>query len=163
MAELTPGQNSADQSQEWDRRVSAEMEHRARNVRAGASFVLGRIFIRTLRIATGAGFSLVAFWAFNKAIDSLGKPFASLSPLELLGGIAIGVFGGWLIWFAAFVAFGKGKSRIEADAESAIQRRQYVEAYLREKDRDSRQRTQAYESARTVGRYVGRLVRRAKG
>jgi hypothetical protein len=161
VADIVPEPGSTNHP-EWERRVAAEMDRRARKFPASASFFVGRIFVRTLRIAAGAGISLIAYWAFDEAIDYLGKPFATLSPLELLGGIASGIFGFWIIWLALFVAFGKGKSRADVDAASAVQRRRDVELHLRQSDRMAQQRTLVYEKARGIGRYLGKLMRQAK-
>ncbi len=74
-----------------------------------------RFAIRTLRVIGAIAIGGIAIWLFSIANDVLSKPFASLSPLALVGGILAGA-GGLLLVAAAFgVAFGpKGHSRIEA-------------------------------------------------
>ncbi len=74
-----------------------------------------RFLIRTFRIAVGIVLVRIAFWLFAIGIETLDEPFASLTPLALLGGILAGV-GGLIVLVLAFgMAFGeKGDSRIEA-------------------------------------------------
>ena len=74
-----------------------------------------RFLVRTFRVAAGIVPAGIAFWLFGVAFDTLGQPFASLSPLGLLGGILVGLGGLPLLGLAFGVAFGeKGESSIEA-------------------------------------------------
>ena len=74
-----------------------------------------RFLIRTLRIAAALIIVWISFRLFDVAIDILGQPFASLSPLGLLGGIVAGLGGLLLLVIAFGAAFGeKGDSRVEA-------------------------------------------------
>jgi hypothetical protein len=76
---------------------------------------LERFAIRTLRLAIAVAAGGVVVWLFGIAGDILSEPFATLSPLDLIGGIGAGVLGLLLIVPAFKVAFGpKGRSRIEA-------------------------------------------------
>lgn len=73
-----------------------------------------RVAFRVLRVIVAAGIAGVAIWLFRIAADTLGEPFASLSPLGLVGGILAGVAGLLVIGISISVAFGpKRQSRIE--------------------------------------------------
>lgn len=64
-----------------------------------------RFFERTLRIAIGAGVAYFTFQIVVWAIQTLNKPFASLSPLQLIGsivGIGIGLLAAAFAYYAAF-------------------------------------------------------------
>lgn len=85
-----------------------------------------RFAIRTLRVVAGLVVAGIALWLIAIAFDTLGQPFASLSPLGFIGAIVAGL-GGLLLLIIAFgTAFGeKGESRVEAawrcDPNSEIQ------------------------------------------
>ncbi len=163
MPDTTQEERDAAKRREWERRVAAEMEKR----RIGdawhrGSYFFDRLFARSGRIIFGVALAFGALWLFDAALEVLKKPFAALSPLELLGGIAAAGFGFAAISFAFFVGFGAGPSRAEANAEIDKRRRRDVESYLRVHDRDTRQRTWLYERARGMGRFIGNVMRRAK-
>lgn len=105
--------------------MSADADPRAAELRRLASLeppgwckaaaIAERFVVRTLRLVAGVAIAGAAIWLFSIAIDILGEPFASLSPLALLGGILAAVVGLLLLVPAFGVAFGaKGLSRIEA-------------------------------------------------
>lgn len=74
-----------------------------------------RFAVRTFRVVAGIAVVGIAIWFFGIAVDILSKPFASLSPLALIGGILAGIAGLLFIVAAIRAAFGpKGQSRIEA-------------------------------------------------
>lgn len=74
-----------------------------------------RFLIRTLRVAGALVLGGLALWLIAIAVDALGQPFASLSPLGLIGSIVAGLLGLLLLVLAFGVAFGeKGESRVEA-------------------------------------------------
>lgn len=74
-----------------------------------------RFAIRAFRVAAGITTGGIAIWLFAIAIEILSEPFASLSPLALLGGISAAIVGLLLVVATFSVAFGpKGHSRIEA-------------------------------------------------
>ena len=80
-----------------------------------AAAVAERFVFRTLRVAGAVVVLGIAIWLFSIAVDILSKPFASLSPLALVGGIVAGVVGFSLLLATFGVAFGpSGDSRIEA-------------------------------------------------
>ena len=83
MSEGTPGK------EEWERRVNAELAKRYYG-RDGDAFFFDRLFTRAARIGVGVALAAGSYWLLNHAYDSLSKPFASLSPLELLVGIVSG-------------------------------------------------------------------------
>lgn len=73
-----------------------------------------RALFRFLRLAVGAGIVGGAIWLFRIAADTLGQPFASLSPLGLIGGLLAGLGGLISIGIAIRVSFGpKRHSAIE--------------------------------------------------
>lgn len=79
------------------------------------TMAIERFLIRTFRIAVGIVLVRIAFWLFAPGIETLNEPFASLTPLALLGGFLAGMGGFLLLAFAFVTAFGeKGDSRIEA-------------------------------------------------
>ena len=78
-----------------------------------AAFV-ERVAFRVLRIIEAMGIAAIAIWLFRTAINTLGEPFASLSPLGLFGGIIAGIVGLVAIVISLIVAFGpKRQSKIE--------------------------------------------------
>lgn len=74
------------------------------------------IMIRTLRIALGILIAILAGWLIYIGVEVLSRPFASLSPLDFLGGLLASI-GGFILFVPAFsVSFGaKGPSRIETE------------------------------------------------
>jgi hypothetical protein len=79
-----------------------------------AATLAEQVAFRVLRVIVAAGVVVIAIWLFRIATDTLGKPFASLSPLGLVGGILAGVAGLLAIGISIWVAFGpKRQSRIE--------------------------------------------------
>ncbi|KAF0190850.1 MAG: hypothetical protein FD165_2408 [Gammaproteobacteria bacterium] len=79
-----------------------------------AAALAERVAFRLLRIIVAAVIAAIAIWLFRIAGDTLGEPFASLSPLGLVGGILAGVIGLLVIGISIMVAFGsKRQSRIE--------------------------------------------------
>lgn len=81
-----------------------------------------RLLVRTLRIATGAAIGLVSATIIGWAVDMLSKPFATLSPLQLIGGLGGMVFGLGCVYWAFVAAFGEGDRR-EVDRLKAEQSR----------------------------------------
>ncbi|RQW72808.1 hypothetical protein EBB56_02245 [Halomonas sp. YLB-10] len=79
-----------------------------------AAALVERFIIRGLRFSVAVGTSCFSFWLFNISIDTLGKPFASLTPLGLIGGLLAGFCVILFVWVSIKVAFGrKGESRTE--------------------------------------------------
>ena len=152
MSEIESGleKQAAEERNEWARRVTAKMEKSQSPIWwADFSFGVDRIFIRTFRILAGVVLGFGATLLISLAGESLGKPFASLSPLELIGGICAGIVGFLAICVAFVIAFGKGQSRAEATTVAEEQRRRTAENRIRQSDRD-------YE----LGRFAGRLFRK---
>ena len=82
----------------------------------GLRYAVGRFVIRTLRIAGGLAVGLLALWTISYALETLGQPFASLSPLGVIGGLFAGLVGLLLVVAAFSTAFGEGESREEYEA-----------------------------------------------
>lgn len=89
---------------------AARKDYPANPIRVDArplGYTLWRFVVRALRICAGlvVAYPVIVF-GFPNAIDLLSKPFAEISPLGLLGGIALGVLS-LVGLFAGFsIAFG---------------------------------------------------------
>jgi hypothetical protein len=66
-----------------------------------------RRLMRIVRVALGAGIGYLGFHVLSWAQDTLSRPFASLSPMLLVDGIAAGFAGCGLVGVAFSVAFDK--------------------------------------------------------
>lgn len=76
--------------------------------------MLERMVIRLGRLCLGALVVAAGLWLITTSYDTLSQPFASMSPLGLLGGIVAGLIGIALAIWALSVAFGEGaESRFE--------------------------------------------------
>jgi hypothetical protein len=81
-----------------------------------AAALAEQIIFRAIRIAVAAAIIALAIWLFKIAINILGEPFSTLSPLGLVGGILSGIGGLIAIGISFIVAFGpKRQSIIEKD------------------------------------------------
>lgn len=80
----------------------------------GAAFA-ERFVIRVFRVIAGTAIVGIAIWLFIVGVDTLSKPFASLSPLGLIGGILAVIVALLLLAAALAVAFWpRGESRVYA-------------------------------------------------
>jgi len=107
-----------DDEQELARKIEAELarRQRARDF-PNARFATKRFLIRTTRIAIGGALMVFALWLFGLALEQLERPFSSLSPLGLIGGLLAGFFGFLVTMWSFWTAFGEGESREMHDAQ----------------------------------------------
>jgi hypothetical protein len=120
--------------EEIERAIDAELKRRKDSKWADVSYGCNRFFIRSLRIAAGVGIALAAIWVFTQAVEILERPFASLSPLGLIGGLVAGFFGIGLTLMAFGAAFGEGESRQYYDARHEGELRLRIENELQSKE-----------------------------
>jgi len=101
--------------EELKRRVDDEVRRRYRPP-TDFDYHLARFFRRAARIAFGCAAGAAAAWLAFKAIEILQQPFAVLSPLSLLIGLAEGFLALGAVGLAGVSAFGEGESREEFNA-----------------------------------------------
>lgn len=80
-------------------------------------FRVERTAIRSFRILIGALISWIANSILDDSRSTLVRPFAELSPLEVLQGLMGGAIGIAILFLALYTAFGYGKSKYEAERE----------------------------------------------
>lgn len=147
----------------WEQRVDAELakDPQPTSRIADIGFLFGRFFTRLARIACGIAILWVVVMGFDKAGEILSKPFSALSPLELLGGLGIGIGCLWGIATAFSVAFGSGVSREEHEVRKLEDRRSEILGRLMEQERIKARHDwnaeASYQALYSVGRFVGRL------
>jgi|GEM_PF-3056216 len=147
----------------WRQRVDAELarEPQSEGRIADIGFLVGRFVTRLARIVGGAAILWAVWMGLDKAGQILSKPFSALSPLELLGGIAIGVACLWGISIALIAAFGRGVTRQEHNKQKNEARRKEMFALLMEqehiKDQQKFNAGAIYTAMYSVGRFIGRL------
>ncbi|MGH8569144.1 MAG: hypothetical protein ACREXU_14320 [Gammaproteobacteria bacterium] len=101
----------------WERDVSAVVAGRMPSKRYLAiRYAVTRFAIRLSRIVGGIVLAVLAIWLISFSVETLSEPFASLSPLGLIGALIAGLIGLALLVVAFGVAFGEGESRAEHDA-----------------------------------------------
>ena len=138
--------------EEWARRIEAELQQRQQ---ARDFYAIKRFVVRTLRLAVGLVSLLIAFWPLGFALETLGQPFSSLSPLGLLAGLFAGLIGLALIVAAFAAAFGEGESREMHDARIEGEMRVAIEQEFRWR-RENAQASSAYEAGKAASRLLKR-------
>ena len=159
--------HDADPRQNEEKIRSIMEERRPAKWVSHIQYVVNQVLIRGTLILIGLALLAGALWCFSHAVDLLSKPFATLSPLQLLGGLFAGFGGFILLWMAFGVAFVKGESRAQFDAgqEDALRTDAEQVLMLRESwnrdelAKESAQKTRqgkVYAAGRTAGRWLRR-------
>jgi hypothetical protein len=128
-------------------------EKRASILWSDICFRVNRFFARIIRLCGAAALSFFVYWLLCNAKETLIKPLAQTSLLEILGGLVVGGFGIWLIPIVLLVAFGEAQTREEYDLAQQQQKRKVWNLERRQ------QRTQFFEN---LGGRLGRLVKKCK-
>ena len=105
-------------------------------------YLLGRIVVRTLRIAAGFALGIVAFYLLAEAYDIASTPFAALTLWKVGVGALAGLSVLWLLPIAFFTAFGAGAPGGLPEHIRKIRKQEQADQLEREKAR------RIYESKR---------------
>jgi hypothetical protein len=91
-----------------------------------AAFWVGRLFIRTGRVAVGLLLGAASWGVGGEALEQLGKPFVSASVLSILWGLGLACATLALFGIAFTLAFGEAPREVHERA-SAIEKRRLEE------------------------------------
>ena len=95
------------------------------------------------------------FFGFQIAIEILSRPFLSLSPLAVLGGVAVGLLSLAGAFAAFLLAFGKAEGETREQAKLSKQSLRVLEIL-----EDESRRQAWFTIGRTVGRFIGKVFKR---
>ena len=131
-----PGEDKkASEADQFEHLVQAELHRRRlskfRRFGATLAWYGDRLIVRSMRITGGVVVGGIALAIGGWSVSILGKPFAALSPLELILSLEGGLTALALLAGAFGIAFGEGESRDRADKGKEISERDTVEKQVR--------------------------------
>lgn len=143
--------SSSTPTEDIEAEIDAEVQFRSSARLGDAAYFARRFAIRVFRILGGLALGYAALWLLILAVDELSKPFASLSPLGLIGGLVAGTVGIGIGLCALYAAFGPNPSREEWDKSRLESLRATISRQFRSEPFAARLARRKRERAQSVG------------